>query len=48
MSTSFKMKLGSITLGKRDAHDQKTKENRKIGYKIQTKIFTAAQSSNKS
>lgn len=47
MSTSFKMKLGPITLGKRDVHDQKTKENRKFGYKIQTKIFTGSQTSNK-
>ena len=48
MSTSFKMKLDPITLGKRDVHGKKNKENTKIGYKIQTKIFTGAQTSNKS
>lgn len=39
MSISFKMKLGPITQGKRDVHDRKTKENRKIRYKIQKKYL---------
>lgn len=42
------MKLGPITLGKRDVHDKKTKENNKIEYKILTKMFTGAQTSSKS